>query len=131
MENKEIPQKINISMNQAFCTGCGRNILDISNIRFIRNAFSDAISQEELYVCRECGTEFLLRYDILDAEGHIQQRIFTDDPNDPKYNWPDILTPEQKVTVAEHLKTCKICNKRLEEEFETNLWFSTLIHNKH
>jgi len=130
MEAKEKPQHINIAMDHAKCTGCGRNILDIGNIKFVRNASSGAKYREEVYVCRECGTEFILRYDLFDDKGHIHQRVFSGDPNDPKYNWPDILDQEQKQEIAKHLKDCPVCNERLTKEIELDVWFANVLHNK-
>jgi uncharacterized protein with PIN domain len=129
METREKPQKISLTMDHATCTKCGKSLLDITNIKFIKDSVSSARFQEELYICRSCGTEFIIRYDLFDSDGHINQRVFTDDPNDPKYNWPDILNQSQRDEIAKHLKDCKICNGRLDDEFENNLWFSSLLHS--
>ena len=127
MQNK--PQKININ-EPATCLNCGADIHDITNIRYAEKYVTGPKFREELNFCKKCGTEFILRYDLFDHEGHIHPRVFSEDPNDPKYNWTDLLTDEQKKVIAEHLKDCPVCNKRLMEQIELDVWFSSILHNK-
>jgi uncharacterized protein with PIN domain len=123
-------QKINISDEFAVCSNCGANILDIANFKYEEKCETGPKYREEVNSCKKCGTQFILRYDLFDQDGHIHPRVFSEDPNDPKYNWTDILTKEQKEVIATHLKDCPICNKRLESELELDVWFSSILHNK-
>ena len=131
MQYRERLQKVNISMEKAICSHCGTNILDVMNIRCINDKLNDTpMLHEELYACRKCGIEFVIQYDLFDAEGHIQQRMFSGDPNDPMYHWPDILTAEQRSAIAKHIKDCSICTDRLDKEIELDTWFADILHNK-
>ena len=129
MQYRDRLQKINITEDNAFCKSCRANLLDIGNIKFIKNSISGSNFSEELYLCRHCNQEFIIRYELFDKEGHIQRSVFSEDPNDPKFNWPDLLTAEQKLAISDHLKSCDTCNKRLIEGIESNVWFASLIHS--
>ena len=128
MQYRERLQKVNIADEQAACSNCGANILDIANFRYAEKCETGPRFREEVNVCKKCGTEFILRYDLFDEEGHIHPRVFSDDPNDPKYNWQDLLTQEQKDTIAAHLKDCQICNDRLTDEQLDNARFASILH---
>lgn len=121
-------QKINIAQENAVCIKCKANLLDIRNIRWLQKDVLGPTFREELFQCRSCGSEFVIRYDLFDKEGHVDPRAFTEDINDPSYNWQDNLSPEQKKLVEDHLKECEICRDRLIEENLNDAWFASIIH---
>ena len=122
------PRRISVSDTDAACAKCGVNILDIRNFKYSGKTMMSPEFREELCECRHCGAEFILRYNIFDKNGHIEQRVFTGDINDPEYNWQDSLVEDQKKAIADHLKKCKLCNDRLEDEVLTDAWFASVIH---
>lgn len=122
-------QVINISDEQALCTGCGSDLLDIINFQYDGQTITTPTCSEEMCSCKKCKTKFLIRYDLFDQEGHINQRVFTGDINNNDYNWQDNLSEEQKGAISKHLKECKTCQDRLEDETLKDAWFSSIIHN--
>lgn len=121
-------QKVNISEDHAYCTKCNADILDIINFRFTGKVTLEPTFREELCECLHCGTRFVIHYDLFDKNGHVEPRIFTGDVNDPKYNWQDSLSDEQKTLIADHLHECEECRERLADEMLSDAWFASVIH---
>ena len=127
LENR---QTVNINADKVTCSSCGAKMLELGNFKFINIHKTDPSYTEELCVCKNCEKEFIIRYDIFDDDGHIQSRVFTGDINDPRYNWQDSLTEEQKSNIASHIKDCQVCIDRLSEEQLMDARFSSIIHNR-
>jgi len=120
-------QKINIADQHASCQVCGADITDINNFHYAGKTNMETLWFEELCVCLNCGTQFLIHYDIFNSDGHINPRTFTGDVNNLEYNWQDNLTDEQKSLIAKHLHECPACCDRLSEEQLLDAWFGSII----
>lgn len=72
----------------------------------------------------------MMDYPIFMDDGHINPLFFSEDPNNPGYNWYDIFSESQKDAIAEHLNSCKECQEKLTEELLSNAWFASLIRRK-
>ena len=123
-------QMVNVIKNKERCKRCGTNILDIANFKYSNKFFSTPNYREELCECKNCGTPFILRYNLFDEDGHVYRRVFSGDINNPKYNWQDNLTEEQIKTIAEHLESCQICARRLSEEMLSDAWLASVVHRR-
>lgn len=123
-------QTVLISSKTAVCESCGADIREIKNIKYAGTTVNGPTYREELYECRKCSTKFIIRYEFIEADGHINSRTFSSDVNDPNYNWQEALTEEQKKLVSGHLKTCKLCNDKLSEEMLMDAWFASIIHSR-
>lgn len=121
-------QKVNPHDKEGTCTNCGSNLLDLANIKYLKEQKKDPFFWEELSECVKCKTKFILRYDIFDKKGHIHKNIFSEDVNNIEYNWQDILDENQKKVIFEHLKSCKECQNRLNDEILTDAWFRDLLN---
>lgn len=128
LNNWDNLQHININMEHAPCNTCGADIADIVNIKYDGEAISTPSYRQELCVCRSCGQFFVLHYDIFDIAGHIFSRVFTEDANNPKFNWTDLLTDEQKDKISKHLESCDICINRISKQQLRDAWFASIIH---
>jgi len=115
-------QIVNINSDHALCKRCGSNIIDIANFSFDGEIISEPTYREEKCRCRHCSAPFLLHYDFFDADGHIHPRVFSEDINNPLYHWSEILADNQKKVISEHLRDCKICQDRLDQELLTDAW---------
>lgn len=122
------PQKVNIIDEHAVCIKCKAKIFD--DFKFTGKMILEPTFREELCVCGNCEAEFIIHYDLFDKNGHIEPRIFTGDVNDPKYNWQDSLSDEQKKVIAIHLRGCEECKNRLADEILTDALFASLIHGE-
>jgi len=117
-------KRVEVSGDKVACDKCGENILDIHNAKYAGETRAYARFSEELYECRNCGEKYVMRYDRFDEEGHIKSKTFAGDVNDPKLNWVDNLTEAQKREVNAHLKSCPICQDRLNAEVLNDAWFA-------
>lgn len=115
-------QHVNINSNKAFCNECGIDLLDIDNFIYLEKIIKKPLYWEELCQCK-CKTSFVLHYDIFDNKGHIYPRIFSEDVNNPDYNWQETLNDEQKKVISNHLLICQTCRDRLSDEILTDAWF--------
>jgi len=120
-------QIVNINQDSAPCQNCGSNLIEITNFSYADQTDSTATVREELCKCSKCGTLFILHYDLFDPKGHIYSKVFTEDINNPSYNWQDALTEEQKKAIAEHLQHCQVCVDRLSQELLTDAWLKSFI----
>jgi hypothetical protein len=111
------------------CNKCGANLLDLANFRYLEKQRKEPTFWEELSECVKCKTKFILHYDIFDEKGHIHKNIFSEDVNNLEYNWQDILDESQKKVIFNHLKTCKECQERLNNEILVDAWFRDLLSN--
>jgi hypothetical protein len=121
-------QIVSIDLNDAPCKNCGANLIDIANYAYDGKTETTATVREEHCKCKKCGTSFILHYDLFDEEGHIYSKVFTEDVNNPSYNWQDALTEDQKSVISEHLKGCSICVDRLSMENLTDAWLRDFIN---
>jgi len=121
---------ININKEKALCSKCGANILDIANVAYDGKARTAPRYREELFHCRECGTKFIMHYDLFDKDGHICPRVFSEDINIPEFKWQDLLVKEQIAEIATHLESCTICQDRLSEELLSDAWMAAVIHGR-
>ena len=119
--------RVIVSEEEAFCTKCHSNILEITNIRYAGETKVAPKMTEELYECRKCGTQFVIQYPIFDAEGHIESKTFSGDINDPTHNWQDNLSEEQIRVISEHMKICTVCQDQLDEEILKDAWFASIF----
>jgi len=122
-------KKVEVSEETSLCQKCGMNILNINNFRYAGETRAAEFFTEELCECRGCGTNFIIRYELFDG-GHISNKTFSSDINDPEHSWHDNLTEAQKKVIAEHLEFCQICKEKLSEEILRDAWFAS-IFKKH
>jgi hypothetical protein len=127
MNAKTDIQIVDINKDQVPCQGCGVNIVDVANFTFDGEIFSEPRYREEKCKCRNCGASFILHYDLFDVEGHIHSRVFSEDINSPSYHWPEALADNQKQTITGHLKDCKVCQDRLDQEILTDAWLKDIM----
>jgi len=120
-------KKVLISQNNVKCSCCGTLISDIANFYYDGITISEPTYREEKCRCRKCDTAFILRYDLFDSNGHIQQIIFSEDVNDPDYKWYDILSHGQKREIEKHLKSCSKCLDRLTKEQLSEAWLGSIL----
>ena len=122
-------QTIEIYDENASCDSCGHSLADILNIVFEKEWKSDNRSRKEKCHCKNCGTPFILNYELFDKNGHIYSQIFSGDVNNPNFSWPELLTEEQRKEIADHLISCKECQKRLTEEMLADAWLAEVLEN--
>ena len=120
---------VNINKEKEPCSKCGADILDIVNIAYEGKAKTDPKYRDELCHCRNCGTKFIIHYDLFDKDGHIYSRVFSEDINNPKFHWQDLLVKDQIDAISAHLASCKICQDSLSEEILSDAWLASVIHN--
>jgi hypothetical protein len=125
-QNRQI---VNINQKSAPCQQCGSNLIEITNFSYAGETTSTSAAREELCKCKNCGSTFILHYDLFDSEGHIYSKVFTEDVNNPSYNWQDSLTEDQKKAIAGHLQHCSVCVDRLSHELLTDAWLKSFITN--
>jgi transcription elongation factor Elf1 len=120
-----------VDINEATvpCVICGSNLIDITNFMYDGQTTSTATYREERCKCKQCGTLFILHYNLFDENGHVYSKVFTEDINNPTYNWQDALTEEQKAKISEHLQHCEICVDRLSHEILTDAWLKGFIND--
>jgi len=121
-------QTININEDSVPCINCGINIADIENFTYEGKFLSEPLYRKELCRCKKCTSLFILHYDLFDMEGHIFARVFSEDINNPSYNWQELLSEKQKNAISDHLLKCHICRERLSQEILTDAWFASFIH---
>jgi len=121
-------QVVDINEETVLCNNCGTNILDIANYFFDHETVAKPYYWEELCVCKGCGNNFILRYNIFDKEGHIYSSVFSEDINNPEYHWLDQLNDSQKEVITDHIKDCDICRERISQELLADAWLKELIH---
>ena len=122
-------QVVDINADNVPCNNCGVNVLDISNIKYNGEALSEPLYREELCQCRSCGQNFVLHYDLFDKKGHIYHRVFAEDANNPAFNWPDLLSENQKEVIKQHLESCETCQERVSKQQLRDAWFASVIHS--
>jgi len=124
-------QVINIGKEwpKEYCRGCGASILDVANIKYDGKKAEEPRHGEELYKCRKCGANFVIRYEFFDADGHIHPRVFSGDVNDKSFDWQSLLTDVQKGEISKHLESCETCQKRLTEETLNDALFANFLHS--
>lgn len=120
-------QVVDINEDIVLCRHCGSNIVDIANYMYDGDKILYASYWEELCVCKECGNNFILQFHIFDKAGHIYSSIFSEDINNPEYQWQEELTDEQKEVIADHIKDCEECRDRLSQEILTDAWLKDFI----
>lgn len=120
-------QVVDINEEIILCNHCGTNIIDIANYMYDGDKITYPYYWEELCVCKNCGNNFILQYHIFDKEGHVHSSIFSEDINNPEYNWQEALTDEQKEVITEHIKDCKICQDRISQEILADAWLKNFI----
>jgi len=120
-------QKININDEEATCAHCKGSLSRLADFAYDGQRTNSPTYTNELCKCRKCGTPFIMHYDLIDADGHIMPQVFTEDVNNPNYNWQDILDEAQKKAISDHLAACEKCQELLNEETLTNAWFAKLI----
>jgi hypothetical protein len=121
-------QRVHINQERAKCAVCGSNLLEITNFKYAGKTLTEPTHSDEVCICRICRTQFLLRYDFFDEDGHINPYTFSEDANDPEYNWQDNLTDEQRKIIASHLQECPVCQDRLSEQILKDAWFADILH---
>ena len=121
-------QIINLTKEIEACQHCGNNLSILGSFTYKGDTVNDSKQKFELCTCKKCGQDFTLHYDLFDDDGHVQSFVFNGDINDPTYNWQDQLTPEQKVEIESHLKSCQICRDRLAEEMLSDAWLASIMH---
>jgi len=110
------------------CDTCGASITHIPNFKYAGTFTTGATYRNEECVCTQCGTHFIMHYELFDPEGHIYSKVFTGDINNLNYNWQELLTKEQLDVIARHLSECTVCQDRLSEEILTDAWFSDFLN---
>jgi len=128
MNTKTDTQIVDINKDTVLCDSCGANIVDVANFVFDGEIISEPTYREEKCKCQHCNVSFILHYDLFDEEGHIHSRVFSEDINNPSYHWPEALTENQKQSIVEHLKGCKICQNRLDQEILTDAWLKDIMN---
>ena len=127
--NKDGPQIVDINEDIVLCDHCGTNLIDVANYTFDGNTVSESYYWDETCTCKGCNSKFILRYNIFDKEGHIYPSIFSEDINNPEYNWQEILNDIQKEVITEHLTDCEVCRDRLSQEMLSDAWFKDFIES--
>lgn len=122
-------QVVNINKNKALCICCNTDILNIAHFNYDKETINTPQYREELCKCKKCQTQFILHYDLFDSKGHIYSRVFTEDINNPDFNWTDELTTEQKEKISEHMEKCPVCCENLSQELLTDAWFKSFIED--
>jgi len=122
-------QRVNINDEESTCRKCGQVLTELRSFIYAGETADAATSKDELCKCSKCGTLFVLHYDYFDKNGHVFDKIFSGDINSPESNWQDRLSEEQRQAISEHLKDCKICQERLEEEILTDAWLTSFIND--
>ena len=130
MNTKTDIQIVDINKDTVPCESCGVNIADVANFTFDGQVVSESRYREEKCKCRHCNASFILHYDLFDEEGHINihSGSFSEDINNPNYHWPEALTENQKQTISDHLRDCKICQDRLDQEILNDAWLKDLMN---
>lgn len=130
MNTKTDIQIIDINKDTVPCENCGANLVDVANFVFDGEIISEPTYREERCKCRHCNTSFFLRYDLFDVEGHINihSGSFSEDINNPNYHWPEALAENQKQTVVNHVKDCKICQDKLNNELLIDAWWKDIMN---
>lgn len=123
-------QIINIFEESAPCAGCGQELTVLGNFNFKGHAESPATRKDELCACKNCGTEFIIRYEFFDKDGHVNSFVFNGDINDASYDWQKQLTDAQIRKIADHIRNCKICSDRLTEEMLSDAWMASILRRK-
>jgi len=113
-------QTIKFNESTKICSRCHSD-LSLDNIIYLGQKWSEPTYWDELHKCSECEQLFFLRHGIFDRKGHIQRYVFSEDINDPDYNWTDNLSASQKLTIAKHLDTCSICKEHHFAEFLSDI----------
>ncbi len=122
-------QHVDVSKEDVFCKHCKSDILDVVNFKYAGESQAKPTYWEELCVCKVCGNQFIMHYDIFDPAGHIYPRVFSEDINNPEYKWQDTLSEEQKENISKHLVNCDVCRERLSAEMLADAWFSSYMEN--
>ncbi len=122
-------QTVDINEEMVLCQNCGTNIIDIANYIFDNDMIAEPYYWEERCVCKGCGNQFILQYNIFDKGGHIYSSVFSEDINNPEYHWLDKLSDAQKEIITEHITECGICRERLSQELLADAWLKDLIEN--
>ena len=120
-------QIVDINKDSDLCQKCGANLVDVANFQFMDKVKNTATYIEEYCQCKHCKNDFILHYDLFDADGHVYSKVFTEDINDNSINWQDNLNEDQKKIISQHLKDCKICTDRLTQENLTDAWLKAFI----
>jgi hypothetical protein len=98
------------------CRNCDQNLTDINNTTYLKQRWGSPKYWDELCQCDDCGNKFILRYELFDKEGHVYLFVFTEDINNPNYNWIDNLNNKQRIAVTRHVEQCSICQKKIEDQ---------------
>ena len=96
-------------MDGEVCIICNRPFI-LETVKYLKENFEEAIYSDSLY-SHDCGTKFVMRYFILDDEGHINSDIFSEDLRNPKRKWQDYYTKEQLSFIESHLVSCGHCRE--------------------
>ena len=120
-------QIVDINKDNVPCRNCGANLVDVVNFVYMGEVDTRSTFIEEHCQCKHCKSIFILHYDLFDIDGHIYSKVFTEDVNNPDNNWQDNLTEEQKKIISQHLRGCKICIDRLNQEILTDAWLKSFI----
>jgi len=122
-------QVVDINEEIVLCRICGTNIVDIANYIFDNETIAEPYYWEERCTCKGCANNFILRYNVFDKEGHIYSSVFSEDINNPEYNWLDKLSDSQKEVITEHITACEVCRERLSQELLADAWLKELIES--
>jgi hypothetical protein len=113
---------------KVFCRICQNDLTQLGHFEYLQLTDDTPVYKDEHCTCNRCGTEFLLRYELFTPQKHINPLVFSQDINDPTFNWQDQFTKEQLHEIQAHLKTCKRCSNILEEELLSDAWFANFMH---
>jgi len=112
----------------ARCIGCGLNFGELKSFTMTGARTTAPTYTEEGIRCTSCDMEYALRYEWFDKSGHVGEHVFSEDPNDPTFNWFDLLTPDQRMGIQAHIQQCPVCQAREIEAHLENARFAALIH---
>ena len=112
------------------CRGCKReiNVLSLLQFKYLGKQLFESRYLDELMQCRHCKTNFIIRWNLFDKDGHILSRVFSEDPNDLNVSWMDSLSESQKKEIANHMSNCIICQNKLNESQLETAQFSALLN---
>jgi hypothetical protein len=102
MEKRKI-RVIKVDDPNGRCAACGAGLSELGSFHFAGETINTVKYRLELNACKNCGKQFLLRYDIFDLNHHVNANIFQNDVNDVTFTWQSLWSAKQLQGIP-HLK---------------------------
>jgi hypothetical protein len=113
-------QVIKIALEPGHGGHCGQDFSELTNTKYTGKEENFPAYKLEHFKCKKCKKPFVVRYDLLDENGHLDDLVFADDPNDPEASLMSYFSNEQKNLVANHLISCEHCRQKRDEAILEN-----------